>query len=152
MTLHIDFETTSDVDIRRRGAYVYFESPHTRPLMASYIIDGEIRRWRPPDPCPDDIRAHVESGGTITAHNAQFERLLWQMILTPRYGWPEAKTEQFVCTAATAAALSLPRNLFGLGSALDLPVQKDKRGAALIKKFSMPYTPRAPRKSRKDKS
>ena len=137
--LEIDFETRSDVDLKRRGAYVYFTSPYTVPLMASYILDGgEVRRWRPPAPCPTDIRAHVEAGGVVSAHNCQFERLLWQMILTPRYGWPVLRTEQCRCTAATAAAMSLPRDLAGVGSALNLPIQKSKDGMALIRKFSIP--------------
>lgn len=139
MTLEIDFETRSDVDIKTRGVYVYMASPHTAPLMASWRIDGgPIRRWRPPAPCPGDIVAHVAAGGTISAHNAQFERLLWQMVLTPRHGWPAVRTAQFRCTAATAAAMALPRALGDLGAALGLDVLKDKAGAALIRKFSVP--------------
>lgn len=141
--LEIDFETRSAVDLRKRGAANYFDSPTTEPLMASYSIDGgPIRRWRPPALCPADIRAHVEGGGMISAHNAGFERGLWQKVLTPRYGWPQARTEQFRCTAATAAAMALPRDLEGLGEALGLSVQKDKTGKDLIRKFSMPRRPR----------
>ena len=139
MTLEIDFETRSGVDLRKRGVYNYMASPTTQPLMASYSIDGApVKRWRPDQPCPPDIVAHVEAGGMISAHNAAFERLLWQMVLTPRYGWPVARTEQFRCTAATAAAMALPRDLAGLGAALDLTIQKDKAGSNLIRKFSMP--------------
>ena len=140
MTLDIDFETQSDVDLKQAGVYVYMESPHTKPLMASYTLDGweTVRRWRPPEPCPSDILRHIEAGGMMTAHNAQFERLLWRMILTPRYGWPALKTENCRCTAATACALALPRDLDRLGSVLDLSVQKDKVGKRLIQKFSKP--------------
>lgn len=143
MTLEIDFETRSDVDIKTHGVYLYMASPHTQPLFASYKLNGgQVKRWDASEPCPVEIRAHVESGGTITAHNAGFERLLWQMILAPRYGWPEARLEQFRCTAATAAALSLPRDLKGLGTALNLAVQKDHDGTRLIRKFSVPRKPR----------
>ncbi|MFY9294483.1 MAG: hypothetical protein WAP03_27920 [Methylorubrum rhodinum] len=141
--LEIDFETRSPVDLRTRGVYVYFEHPETAPLLASYRIDGgPIRRWRPPAPCPDDIVQHVTAGGIVSAHNAAFERLLWQMILTPRYGWPPVRVEQFRCTAATAAALSLPRDLGGLALALGLEQQKDKAGKRLIQVFSKPRKPR----------
>lgn len=141
--LEIDFETKSDVDIKKHGAYVYMASPHTAPLMASYKIDGgPTKRWRPPEPCPADIVAHVKAGGTVSAHNNAFERLLWQMVLTPRYGWPVLRLEQCRCTAATAASMSLPRDLAGLGTALDLSVQKDKEGMRLIRKFSIPRKPR----------
>ncbi|SFT25419.1 hypothetical protein [Methylobacterium sp. yr668] len=137
--LEIDFETRSPVNLKVEGVYRYMEHPETAPLMASYTIDGgPVRRWRPPEPCPNDIVAHVEKGGTIVAHNAGFERLLWQMILSKRYGWPAVRLRQFRCTAATAAALSLPRDLDGLGVALNLSVQKDKTGKTLIDRFSKP--------------
>lgn len=141
--LEIDFETRSDVDIKKFGVYLYMASPHTEPLMASYKINGGPRkRWYRNTPCPQDIVDHVNASGIVSAHNNQFERLLWQMILTPRYGWPKLRTEQCRCTAATAAAMALPRSLDGLGAALDLPVQKDKEGTRLINKFSKPRKPR----------
>ncbi|MGX5775477.1 hypothetical protein [Methylorubrum zatmanii] len=141
--LEIDFETRSPVDLKTRGVYVYFEHPETVPLMASYRLNGgTVQRWRPPDPCPPDIVLHVEMGGQISAHNAGFERLLWMHVLTPRYGWPVVEIEQFRCTAATAAALSLPRDLERLGKALGLDQQKDKAGKKLIQLFSLPRKPR----------
>ena len=39
--------------------------------------------------------------------------------------------------------MALPRSLDGVGAALGLAVQKDKRGVALIRKFSIPRKPRA---------
>lgn len=141
--LEIDFETKSDVDIKKHGVYLYMASPHTAPLMASYKINGgPTKRWRPPEPCPQDIAEFVEAGGITSAHNNAFERLLWQTILTPRYGWPVLRLEQCRCTAATAAAMALPRALGDLGAALNLDVQKDKEGMRLIRKFSVPRKPR----------
>jgi DNA polymerase len=143
IVLHIDFETRSDVDIRKRGVYAYMASPHTEPLFASYVLgDSPVRRWTAGEPCPPEIVVHVTWGGTIVAHNAGFERLLWQEVLTLRHGWPAVRLEQFVCTAATAAALSLPRDLAGLGAALGLDVQKDTDGWRLINKFSVPRKPK----------
>lgn len=137
--LEIDFETRSECEIRKEGAYRYFEHPSTVPLMASYVLNGgPVKRWRPGEPCPAEIVEHVEAGGMISAHNAGFERGLWQKILTPKYGWPAVKLRQFRCTAATAAALSLPRNLDSLGAVLNLTTQKDKAGKALIDRFSKP--------------
>lgn len=139
MALELDAETRSDVDIRAHGVYRYFESPHADVLFLSYKLNGgPVRRWVPGQPVPQEIVEHVESGGEIRAHNAGFERLLWWRILTPRYGWPHPALSQFSCTAATAAAMSLPRDLDGLGAALGLPVQKDKDGYRLIQKFSVP--------------
>jgi DNA polymerase len=141
--LHIDFETRSACNIRTHGVYRYMDDPTTAPLFASWKLgEGPITRWNADRPCPSAIVNHVEAGGTVVAHNAGFERLLWQKILTPRYGWPVVRLEQFVCTAATAAALGLPRDLAGLGQALGLPVQKDTDGWRLINKFSVPRKPR----------
>lgn len=141
--LEIDFETRSDVDLKKHGVYIYMASPHTKPLMASYKINGgPTKRWRPDQPCPQDIVDHVKAGGIVSAHNNAFERLLWQIILTPRYGWPVLRIEQCRCTAATAAAMSLPRALADLAEALDLPIKKDKEGMRLIRKFSIPRKPR----------
>jgi DNA polymerase len=140
MTLHLDFETRSVVDLTKRGAYIYAQHPSTDALLASYSLgnDGPIRRWRRGELCPPEIRAHVAAGGTITAHNAAFERLIWWHVMVPRHGWPRPALEQFRCTAVTAAAMSLPRSLDRLGDAMNLAVQKDKRGRQLIKAHSLP--------------
>lgn len=142
--LRLDWETRSVVNLLTRGAYIYAEHPSTDALLASYKIgDGPLRRWKRGEPCPADIRAHVEAGGEIGAHNAAFERLIWWHVMHARHGWPKPRIEQFRCTAVTAAAMSLPRSLDRLGEALDLPVKKDKRGRALIKAHSVPqgFTP-----------
>jgi DNA polymerase len=139
LTLRIDFETRSIIDLRARGAYVYAEHPSTDVLLASYkIADGPLQRWKRGEPCPPAIRTHVEAGGEITAHNAAFERLIWQHVLTPRHGWPAVEIEQFRCTAVTAAAMGLPRDLARLGDALNLPVKKDKDGSRLMNIHSIP--------------
>lgn len=138
--LELDWETRSDIDLTRYGVYRYVESPHTEALLASYSFDGgkTIRRWRKGQPCPQDIAEHVAAGGMITAHNAAFERLIWWFIMSARHGWPRPALEQFRCTASTAAAMSLPRDLDGLGAALNLAVQKSKDGKHLIKRHSLP--------------
>jgi DNA polymerase len=139
VSLKLDWETRGVRDLIQEGAYRYAEHHHTDALMASYKIgSGPLRRWKRGQPCPDDIRAHVEAGGEIKAHNAAFERLIWWLIMAPRHGWPRPRLEQFRCTAVTAAALSLPRSLDRLGVALDLKHKKGKEGKALIKLHSTP--------------
>lgn len=137
----VDFETRSDVDLKKRGVGPYFASPHWRALICCYSIDGApVQTWTG-GPCPADLRAHIEAGGVTRAFNAAFERECFRQ-LHARAGWPAVAVEQFVCSAATAAALSLPRTLAGVGTVLDLDVQKDKTGADLIRKFSIPRRPR----------
>lgn len=140
--IEIDFETRSPVDLKKHGAAIYFAHPGAEALIASYKIDGgPVKRWCRPDPCPADLRAAIEAGATISAHNASFEAYVLNM-LADRCGWPRPKPSQFRCTAATASAMSLPRDLAGLGQSLGLDVQKDKDGMRLIRKFSIPRRPR----------
>jgi DNA polymerase len=83
--VEIDFETRSDVDLKRHGAFVYFESPNTSVLIGSYRIDnGPIRRWQRGEPCPADLRAAIEAGATISAHNAAFEILCFRWLAATR--------------------------------------------------------------------
>jgi len=141
--IEIDFETRSDVDLKRHGSYVYFESPHARVLLGSYKIDrGPTKRWRYGQPIPPDLLAALNAGAVVSAHNAAFEIQCFRW-LAKNCGWPSLPVRQFRCTAATAAAMALPRSLGDLGAALGLSVQKDKEGAALIRFFCMPRKPRA---------
>jgi DNA polymerase len=136
--VRIDFETRSDVDLRTRGAGPYFASPHFRALIAAYSIDGgPIRDWTYTQPCPADLRAHIEAGGYVRAFNASFERQCFD-VLADRCGWPRPVIDRYRCTAAESAAMALPRSLESVGDALGLEIQKDKRGSALIRKFSIP--------------
>ena len=108
--MECDFESRSDIDIRTHGAYVYFESPNARVLLGSFKQGENRYRWRFGEPCPEPLRAHIEAGGMIAAHNAAFEALCFRW-LHDNCGWPLPRPEQFRCTAATAAAMQLPRSL-----------------------------------------
>lgn len=148
--VEIDFETRSDVDLKTSGVYIYFASPHAKVLIGSYSIDGgPVRRWQFGQPCPADLVAAIEASAVTSAHNAGFEIQCFGW-LHRNAGWPMPRYEQFRCTAATAAALSLPRALdtkgsvTGLAEALGLEARKDKEGTRLIRLFSIP------RKARKD--
>lgn len=135
--IEADFETRSDIDLKTHGAHVYFESPRARVLLGSFKIGEQRARWRFGEPCPAPLRERIEAGDMIAAHNAGFEILCFKW-LNEHCGWPMPPIEQFRCTAATAAAMQLPRALGQLGEALDLKVKKDKEGMRLIRKFSIP--------------
>jgi DNA polymerase len=137
--LHLDFETKSTVDLKRRGVYVYAEDASTDLWCASLARgDGPVQRWFPGEPCPAMIVEHVLAGGNIVAHNAQFERVIWRKILGPRYGWPEPKLEQWTCTASMAAAMALPRALGEACYIMAAKHQKDQEGAGLMRKMTKP--------------
>jgi DNA polymerase bacteriophage-type len=141
--IRIDFETRSDVDLKKRGAGPYFESPHWKALMACWSFDGgPIRDWTADQPLPAELReALADPAVTIRAWNASFERQCFEQ-QHARLGWPLPAIGRYRCTAAEAAAMALPRSLDGVGEALGLPIQKDKEGSRLIRKFSMPRKPK----------
>lgn len=142
MKVSADFETKSPVDLKKHGAFVYFEHPKTTVLMCAYRIDdGPLKIWTYDQPKPADLCAAIEAGATISAWNANFEALGFDL-LADRFGWPRPRDEQYVDTMAAAAAMSLPRALGDAAQALGLDVQKDKEGMRLIRKFSIPRKPK----------
>lgn len=142
MKVSVDLETRSPVDLKKHGAFVYFEHPDTSVLMCAYRIDDQpIRIWTYNQLNPADLCAAIEAGAQLFAHNAGFETLGFDL-LAARRGWPKPRYDQYVDTAATAAAMALPRSLGDLGAALGLSVVKDKDGMRLIRKFSIPRKPR----------
>lgn len=151
--LSIDFETRSLIELRDTGAHLYAAHPSTDIWCMAYAFDDEeVECWAPRHPyqsgdhewrwhtlaLPERIREHVAAGGTIRAHNAQFERLLWREVLVPRYGAPPAAMEQFECSAAEAAAMGLPRSLDGVANVLGVSAKKDKEGHALMLRMCRP--------------
>lgn len=139
MTLHIDFETRSAVDLRKTGVYVYAEDASTDIWCAAYALgDDKVRLWIPGLPCPDDVEGHIRTGGTVTAHNVAFERIIWRDIFAPKYGWPEPKLEQYRCTMAMAYALALPGSLDMAAAALGLDIRKDDAGYRKMLQMSKP--------------
>src|SRR5690606_8724117 len=94
--------------------------------------------WTPDQPCPPEIIDAVIEGHQIFAHNYMFEKLIWQHVLAPRYGWPEPERSQWRCTMAMALAMSLPASLEGAGAALGLDQQKDVSARRLMLQMSRP--------------
>jgi len=139
-TIDLDFETYSESDITVAGSFRYSEDPSTEVLITGYSIDGA-------DPIGVDMTRPdafeklvplfdaVKRGYRIVAHNATFERNIWENVsrfpVTP-------KPDQWDCTAARARFLSLPGSLDGAAAALKLEVRKDSRGQDLINLFSKP--------------
>lgn len=136
---HIDFETRSTVDLKQTGAYIYAMHESTDVWCMAYAFDeGEVQLWTPDMPCPPELKAHVLFGETCVAHNAAFERIIFQYIMGPRYGWPVPELEQWRCTMAMAYAMALPGSLEEAGAALGLSVQKDMAGRRRMLKMSRP--------------
>ena len=140
MRLTMDFETRSASNLKKEGAFKYSLDPTTRPTCLAFKIFNEPtiyflpfeminKQW---DQQSEKLKTLwvrlINEGYEFSAHNAFFENAIYSNILVRRYGWPNIPLKQFRCTAAKAAACALPRNLEGAGEAMNLSVQKDKRG------------------------
>jgi DNA polymerase len=98
---------------------------------------------------PEDLWECFEKG-ILIAHNAGFELAITRYCL-PRYRTLRASQSRILvegiplsrwrCTAAKAAACSLPRSLEMVCKALSLPIQKDMEGNRLMKKYMKPRKP-----------
>jgi DNA polymerase bacteriophage-type len=137
--LSIDLETRSPVDLKRSGAYRYFEHPYTEILCAAWAIDdGPVQVWYPGDRCPDAVIDATAHRCEVSGWNVNFERQGWNRILGPRHGWPVPRLDQYRDTAAQAAAQALPRSLEKAANALRMPERKDRDGAKLMLQMARP--------------
>jgi len=148
----IDFETRSKADLEKIGAYLYSLDPSTEILCLSYHLPGmdarRVMAWHCGHPdigiTASPIHAlyplfqWIKAGGKVEAHNCFFEECIWENVAVRKLKWPKVAADQWMDSAAKAAAHSLPRGLGEAGAALNLPIQKDARGKALIRKFSKP--------------
>ena len=152
----IDFETRSACSIKDCGSWRYSLDPATEVMCLAFRLphweEGRTALWHPAFPhlgvaeadCPEleELFAWIGEGKLVEAHNCWFERGIWTNICVPRMGWPKVGHEQWRCSAAKAAAYSLPRSLDGCTAALRLRVKKDMEGSKVMKKMAKPRKPR----------
>jgi DNA polymerase len=139
VTLWVDFETRSRVDLGAKGVYNYAQDMSTEVLCMSYAFDdAEVVTWTPDQEFPYEVGAAVLQGAQIYAHNAAFERLIWTYVLGPDCRTPVPRLEQFYCTATQARANCAPGSLEDVGRFASVSMKKDHRGAQLIRLLSIP--------------
>lgn len=139
MNISLDFETYSECDIRKSGAYAYADHPTTEVLCLAWAVDDQPPElWTPDKPLPHRLFALIQAGGAnVWAWNSFFEMCIWNLVLK----WEAVPIEQWRDTAALAAAQAYPRALGKCGEALGLDgdAAKDKRGKILIQRCCKPY-------------
>jgi DNA polymerase bacteriophage-type len=138
--LHRDYETRSRADLKKVGTHNYAVDPSTNILCCDYAVDdGPVQLWLPGDPAPPEfIEAAANPEWLVVAHNDEFERLIEQHIMRPRYGWPAIPLERHRCTMAMALAAALPGKLEQVADALQLEHRKDVAGNRLMLKLCKP--------------
>lgn len=133
--LHLDYETASELNLKKVGAYKYAQHSSTRILMLGWAFDDEpASLW---EPHKDLIPARLEQGirDRLTdkhAFNAAFERLITRHCLGIK-----VPPEQWRCTMVEAFYLGFAGPLDTMLKAVGLE-QKDDRGKRLINTFCTP--------------
>lgn len=151
MPYHIDYETRSRQELSDTGAYKYAECPDARILLAAISHDDEgPYLWVHPDyetgllatdPRATEMLERMEhSEELIYAHNCGFERAVTRYRAYEDLGLRSKPIDptRWRCTQAMARKAQIPDSLEMAAQTLGLDAQKDARGKALIKKFSVP--------------
>ncbi len=146
---HLDFETYSEADLRAVGSARYANDPSTEILCAAMALgDEEPVIWYPG--CETDLERYWDAledpEVLIWCHHAAFEMFIATALLWKTWGIRCPDLRRFRCTMSLARRAALPAKLETLAEVLGLANLKDKRGKALIKKFSVMQTPRKPTK------
>lgn len=136
--IHLDFETRSLIDLIKHGSYRYAMDPSTDVNCFGWAIDEDpVELWEPGDEIPAALLAAIMRGDLIAAWNAQFERLIWNNVLT-NYGFPSLPIERFYCIAALSRARGFPGKLEKAARFAGLRYQKDMEGHYLMLKLCKP--------------
>lgn len=137
--LQIDLETYSSIDLKACGVHRYVEAEDFEILLFAFAFDDDpvqVIDLTDFQDIPKDVLDALQMDVTKTAWNAGFERAA-----IAKYLSVECPAEHWRCSMAHAYTLGLPGSLDGAAKALGLEVQKDNKGKALIKYFSVPCKP-----------
>ena len=143
----LDFETYSEVDIAKCGAYKYIEDDSFEPLLLAYSVDnGPVKQidFAQGETLSRDVAELLLSSDCIKqAYNANFEIIVLRKILNLSdadfqkwiWSWRDTMFHALYC--------GLPRSLDDVGEAIGLPSDKKKLrvGKALIQYFCKPCKP-----------
>lgn len=138
--LQIDLETYSSVDIKGSGVYPYVEAPDFEILLFAYAFDDEpvnVIDLTDFEEIPQRVIDALWDGTVLkTAYNANFERNALR-----RHFNMQIPADQWQCSSVLALTQGLPGTLDKVAKVLGLDDQKDSKGKALIKYFSVPCKP-----------
>lgn len=148
MIIHLDFETYSDVSIKKAGAFRYIQSPTFEILLCAYSVDdGPVRVLDLTVPQERDYFNTAfkdlifRNDSVLMAYNAAFEAGCiarhFGVDFTPAY------VAKFRDTMLHGLYAGYPAGLDATGRALGIPEDKQKltTGKALIRYFCAPCKP-----------
>ena len=137
--LYLDIETRSQCDLIFYGLRRYAQDPSTEVISMAYAFDdGYIEFWWADEEFPQEITDHFNSGGITTAHNAEFERHLFDHVISKAYGFTAPAREQWYCSMAMSLTNGYAGGLDAAAVGLGLPYRKNPQGTRLIKEYCAP--------------
>lgn len=150
-----DFETQSECDLRKCGAWEYSVHPTTRVMCFAFKLStdpGKIENvylldWYRVQKQWVDLPlifrtawlAKINGPGYVfSAHNAYFEECIYNNILVARLGWPAIPLTKWRCNAVKVASHALPRKLGEAAEVLQCSIGKDFEGYRVMMKLCKP--------------
>jgi DNA polymerase len=140
-TLYLDIETRSQTDLLTHGLRRYAECPTTQLICIGWAFDDEEEQdWFPEDgePFPREIAEHFEAGGVTWAHNAAFERHLFEWVICPDFDVTPLPTTSWRCSMIAATTSGYPAGLDAAAEALGADLRKHPEGTRLIRLYCAP--------------
>lgn len=144
--IHLDYESFSEIDLKKCGGFRYASDKSTEILMAAVALNDEepviwIPEWYETESLRSDPRAleimemWEDPSILVYAHNSAFEFAISKHHLEAQVGVSPPDPKQWRCTAAMARRAAIPSALKDCAKTLGLEQQKDTKGARLITKF-----------------
>lgn len=139
LRVHLDFESRSACDLKKRGAWIYSKHP-TTSLMCTAFAPGDadpvlLPRGEQKSKALRELARDPEV--LFVAHNAGFEFVMWLHQMVP-LGYPLIPINRWRCTSAKASAMGLPKSLDAVGKILRLPITKDTEGYQIMMRLCKP--------------
>jgi len=137
--LYIDFETYSEVDIRKHGSMRYASDESTQVICLGYAFNNEpAELWTPDQDFPLRIIVHINKVKMVYAHNAIFDWRIWNLVLWEDFAIPKLRLEQCIDSMALCQTYTIPASLAFAGAALNINLPKLESGVRLINKCCKP--------------
>ena len=136
--IHLDFESFSEVDIKKCGGFRYAADDSTEILMAAVALNDEdpvlwLPEWYETESLQSDPRAleimkmWAAQSVHVYAHNSSFEFAICKYHMKAQMGLTPPDPSQWRCTAAMARRAAIPSSLKDCAKILKIAEQKDNK-------------------------
>lgn len=128
--LFIDFETKSEIDLKKKGLYNYAIHSSTDFTCLAFAFDDEpVKLIKHGDKLPDEVFFHILSRETVVGHNISFEWNIWNKVCVTKHGWPELPIDICHCTMAMANYSGFMSSLKNAAISTGIEHKKDIAGS-----------------------